>query len=36
MRRKAETPELKEQPIEPYQPPDVDKPTPKVAANLKP
>jgi hypothetical protein len=34
MRRKAEVPELEEKPIEPYQPPDTEKPTPKVAANL--
>jgi hypothetical protein len=36
MRRKAEVPELKEQPIEPYVPPDGDKPMPKVAVNCGP
>jgi hypothetical protein len=36
MRRKAEIPQIKEKPIEPYQPPDSDKPLPKVAANMEP
>jgi hypothetical protein len=36
MRRKAEVPELKEKRIEPYQPPDADKPLPKVAATFGP
>jgi hypothetical protein len=35
MRRKAEVPELKEKPIEPYQRPEVDRPMPKVAANFE-
>ena len=35
MRRKAEVPDLKEKPIEPYQPPDVNQPTPKVAGNFE-
>lgn len=36
MRRKAEVPELKEKPIEPYQPPGNETPMPKVAVNFEP
>jgi len=36
MRRKAEVPELKEKPIEPYHPPTGDQPMPKVAFHFEP